>query len=235
LLAVKDAEGFFTRFLYDRLGRRAFLVERFTDFASPTTGIGGGTDNDQDRVTKWAYNGLGNVTALTAYNGSSGSTQVTEYKYASTIDANWPTLIKYPDGNTTIGMGEDNVQLAYHTDGTLNTRKDQRGTVLTFAYDPLRRPESLTATTLGGADPFVGQSSGCTTRSAASNSSPATGRACRAARSATRSSTRTTTSTRSPRASRPRGDVPRGLSPGRCAPRSPARLRPAQFHLRTPL
>jgi YD repeat-containing protein len=134
--------------------RRTFLVERFTDFASPTTGIGGGTDNDQDRVTKWAYNGLDNVTALTAYNGSSASTQVTEYKYASTIDASWPTLVKYPDGSTS---GGDNVQLAYHTDGTLNTRTDQRGTVLTFAYDPLRRPESQTATTLGGADPFVGQ------------------------------------------------------------------------------
>jgi RHS repeat-associated protein len=152
LLAVKDPEGIFTRFLYDRLGRRTYVVERYTDFQSPTTGIGGGTDNDQDRVTKWEYNGLDNVTKLTAYNGSSSATQVTEYLFTNTIDASWPTLVKYPDGSTS---GSDNVQYAYHVDGTINTRTDQRGTVLEFGYDELRRPQAQKVNTLGGADGTV--------------------------------------------------------------------------------
>ena len=54
-----------------------------------------------------------------------------------------------------IGTGEDNVQLAYHTDGTLNTRKDQRGTTLLFAYDELRRPQAMQVTPDGTADPAV--------------------------------------------------------------------------------
>jgi YD repeat-containing protein len=60
--------------------------------------------------------------------------------------------VKYPDGSTS---GGDHVQLAYHTDGTLNTRTDQRGTTLLFAYDELRRPQAMQVTADGTADPAV--------------------------------------------------------------------------------
>jgi YD repeat-containing protein len=45
-----------TKAFYDDLNRRTFVAENHNDFSAPTTGIGGGTNNEQDRVTKFEYN-----------------------------------------------------------------------------------------------------------------------------------------------------------------------------------
>ena len=77
------------------------------------------------------------VRTLTAYNGCSSDDQVTEYQYATAAnnyDASLATLTKYPDGDTT----DDNVKMTYNVDGSLATRTDQRGIVLTNVYDSNR-------------------------------------------------------------------------------------------------
>ena len=66
--SVFDPAGVKTKSYFDKLYRRTFVAENFVNFAVPSTGIGGGTNNDNDRVTKWEYNGLDDVTKLTAYN-----------------------------------------------------------------------------------------------------------------------------------------------------------------------
>ncbi|MBX3438213.1 MAG: hypothetical protein KF861_12030, partial [Planctomycetaceae bacterium] len=43
------------------------------------------------------------------------------------------------------------MKVAYHIDGSVATRTDQRGTVIAFSYDNLRRPQSQKVTNLGGA------------------------------------------------------------------------------------
>ena len=129
-----------TKTFYDDLGRREFVAENWFDFSPPSTGIGDSSSKDRDRVTGWEYNGLGKVTNLKAYNGSSSYVQETEYKYQNSYNATLPTLIKYPDGNTdTTGTDQDNIQLSYNLDGSLVSRKDQQQTTITYRYDPARR------------------------------------------------------------------------------------------------
>ncbi|MFV1965072.1 MAG: RHS repeat-associated core domain-containing protein [Pirellulaceae bacterium] len=128
-----------TRTFYDDLDRRVAMAENFVNYvASSDTGAGGGANNDEDRVTKFEYNGLDDVTKLTAVDvTSSGTTnQETAYQYTDDYDASLVTLIKYPDGSTS---GSDNVQMAYNLDGSLATRIGQRGIKLTYIYDDARR------------------------------------------------------------------------------------------------
>ena len=143
LSIVTDAAGKKSRTLYDRLGRRTYLAENYNNFDGTLSKIGDDTnipDASVDRVTAWEYNGLDEITKLTAYNGNSTTTQVTEYKYTDANDSSLVSLTKYPDGNTdTSGSNQDNVQMSYNLDGTLATRKDQRGVVLTYTYDNARR------------------------------------------------------------------------------------------------
>jgi YD repeat-containing protein len=69
---IADSKGIKTHTFVDDAGRRTFVVENYVDFAPPGTptgnpsGMGGGTDNDQDRATRWEYNAAGQVVALTA-------------------------------------------------------------------------------------------------------------------------------------------------------------------------
>jgi len=50
----------------------------------------------------------------------------------------------YPDGDAS----SDNIQMSYHLDGSLHTRTDQRGVVLTYSYDDARRTTLQAATTI---------------------------------------------------------------------------------------
>lgn len=138
-----------TKTFYDDLGRATSVAGNYTNFdpANLST-IGGGTNDVEDRVTAIAYNGLSNTTSQTAYNGSSADDQVTEYLYTDAVSASRNTLIKYPDGNTT--TNGDNITLTYHVDGSIDTRRDQRGVVTTYAYTDRRQLDYIAATTIPG-------------------------------------------------------------------------------------
>ena len=138
---------------YDAMGRRIYLAENQDDFDPDTLStIGDGSDDSKDRVTAWEYGGLGQVTTLTAYNGSSSDAQITEYEYEDAVDASLVTLTAYPDGSTS---GSDNVQMTYFLDGTVETQTDQRGTMITYTYNSRRQLEYQDVTTLGGVDDAV--------------------------------------------------------------------------------
>lgn len=115
-----------------------------------------------DRITKYAYNGLGSLTSITA--DLTTTDQTTEYVYGDTQSARWVTTIKYPATDTENGktLGEassetyDQIVMTYNIDGTLATRTDQNGNMLTWSYDSLRRKTEVEVTTVGsGVDSTV--------------------------------------------------------------------------------
>jgi hypothetical protein len=153
LLTETDPAGIVTKCLYDDLGRKTHAAENYVNFSPPTTGIGGGTNNEQDRVTKWEYNSLGSVTKLTAYNNSSSVAQETKYYYAdlqsiADYDASLVTHTAYPDSSSTPSSGSDLVKLEYNLDGSLKKRTDQRGVVTEYTYNSRRQLELAKATTI---------------------------------------------------------------------------------------
>ncbi|MEM8667442.1 MAG: RHS repeat-associated core domain-containing protein [Planctomycetota bacterium] len=140
---------------FDDLGRRTYVAANFVNFDDANVGstIGGGTNDDEDQVVGYEFDGLGNTTKLTAYNASSSTAnQVTEYKREDNFDPSLVTMEIYPDGDAS----SDNVQMTYHLDGSLNTKTDQRGVVFTYTYDDARRTTLQAATTIpAGVDDTV--------------------------------------------------------------------------------
>ncbi|MCG8511229.1 MAG: hypothetical protein MI741_18580, partial [Rhodospirillales bacterium] len=149
---VTDPDAIDTVFTYDDLGRRIKVEE------ADTRGV--------ERHTLTQYDGLSNVTHQIADVGkddthsggvwtTDADSQVTTYVFDDAYNASLPTQIIYPDSSSTATTGTDKIVLAYHLDGTLNTRTDQRGVVMTYTYDSLRRLELEAVTTLSTADGLV--------------------------------------------------------------------------------
>ncbi len=136
---IEDPSGVVTKTFYDDLGRRIAVAENHVDYNDPTsnTNAGGGTDNEEDRVTRWALNGLGQTVTLTAVNVSGATTtaQETEYRFEDPVNASLATMTIYPDGDAS----SDNVQRTYHLDGSPDTMTDQRGVVHTYSYNNRRQ------------------------------------------------------------------------------------------------
>jgi RHS repeat-associated protein len=139
--------------LYDSLGRQRFSISNYVDFSwtqstNSILGTGDSTNHEEDNVVGTEYNGLDQVTKLTAYDqdGNGGTNhQITQYVYGDTYDAGLATLVAYPDGSTS---GSDNVQLQYALDGLVKQRTDQCGVVLGCGYNDLRQLVSVTASTI---------------------------------------------------------------------------------------
>lgn len=145
---ITDPEGKKQVTYYDDLGRLKYDVANFNNFNPATEAdTGGGSDNDQDRVVKREYNGLGNVTKLTAMdqngNGNLSDNQVTEYFYQDTLNAGLRTKVLYPRD------GDDDVVFTYFRDGRLKTRTDQLGTQITYSYNNWRAVTSEDVTIVG--------------------------------------------------------------------------------------
>ena len=123
--------------------------------------------NGLQRRTEYQYNGNGDITKLIArdvgeygYDGGDAlEDQVTEYVYGNAINSRWVTEIRYPGSNgQASSASSDKVVFAYHYDGTVNTRTDQNGSVLTYDYDSARRKQRERLTTVGsGVDDAVKQ------------------------------------------------------------------------------
>ena len=169
ITTVTDPVGRKTRSITDALGRTRYSVENYVNFSAGAsggapgseTGTGGSSNPaanahaDQDRVTRYTYNGLGQQTKLTALDpdadGNLADNQTTLYLYEDPHNASLLTSTIFPDSADTTSAGSDQVKTAYALDGQPTTRTDQRGNVLTFAYDALRRPIKQSLPTLGGA------------------------------------------------------------------------------------
>ncbi|MEM8672095.1 MAG: hypothetical protein AAGG48_31555, partial [Planctomycetota bacterium] len=152
---ITDPSGTKSKTFFDDLGRQTYMSANFVNFDPDNVGstIGGGTNDDEDQVVGYEFNGLGNTTKLTAYNASSSTAnQVTEYKREDNYNPSLVTMEIYPDGDAS----SDNVQMTYHLDGSLNTKTDQRGVAFTYTYDDARRTTLQAATTIpAGVDDTV--------------------------------------------------------------------------------
>ncbi|MBN1513546.1 MAG: RHS repeat protein, partial [Phycisphaerae bacterium] len=116
-----------------------------------------------NRKTEYQYNGQGSLVRIIADPGAdndyadgvwamdgSDTDQVTEYAYTDGRSARWVEEIRYPTGDGTVGSAStDKIVFAYNVDGTVATRTDQNGTVLTYGYDSLRRKTSEITTAFG--------------------------------------------------------------------------------------
>jgi RHS repeat-associated protein len=164
---TQDGDALRTRFVYDHLGRTIAVIENAV--AVDESDISWSTDRytvagqsvdypDRDRVTSFAYNGLGQVTARVAHipesDGSSGSqesVQETRYVYGVTTGAGVDTnpmqsaifsnhylrSVNYPNESTGLADGTGvnsayddlRVSYAYNAQGELKGVTDQNGTV----------------------------------------------------------------------------------------------------------
>jgi len=144
-----------TSYSYDSAGRRYLVTDPknistrsvFNDMGQMTSKEEADGTADE-RITNYAYNALGSLITITA---DLTTDQVTGYVYEDAQNARWVTKIKYPDPST--GAASDTaanrIVFTYNADGTLATRTDQNGTVLTWTYDTLRRKTEEEVTTLG--------------------------------------------------------------------------------------
>jgi RHS repeat-associated protein len=148
LQTVTDPAGTVTKNFYDNLGRKTYVAQNWQNFVPPSTGTG----NPNDRVTQYVYYGPTELQQLVAMDpngtGTLTNNQVTTYLYVDPVDANRNTNQIYPDSSDTSPSGTNQIKLAYNVDGSLSTRTDQRGVVLSYAYTNNRLLATESATTL---------------------------------------------------------------------------------------
>ena len=143
-----DPLGRVVKTYFDDDGRTTFQAENYVNFDPDniSTTVGGGSENDEDRVIGFTYNGVGIVKQI-AYNEGEDD-QETVNLYEDSVSFSRVTSTIYPDSNDTTSSGTDQVKYVYHLDGLLNTRTDQRGVVHTFEYNNRRQIELDRATTI---------------------------------------------------------------------------------------
>jgi RHS repeat-associated protein len=148
LQTVTDPAGTVTKNFYDNLGRKTYVAQNWQNFVPPSTGTG----NPNDRVTNYIYDGPSRLQQLVAMDpngtGTLTNNQVTTYLYEDPVDATRNTSQIYPDSTDTTSSGTNQIKLAYNVDGSLSTRTDQRGVVLSYAYTNNRLLSTESATTL---------------------------------------------------------------------------------------
>ena len=168
-----DPETMATKTYTDDLGRRTFVVENWQSTYDPHSGIG--NTAGVNRTTGFEYNGLGGVTKLIAYNGSSAdAAQATEYKYLNDYNASLVTHTIYPDAaypnpqnidpvnvdrnaETNWSTEADQVRVEYNLDGSIARRQDQRGVEIAYGYDDARRMDAENVESYGSGSTNINQ------------------------------------------------------------------------------
>lgn len=160
-----------TSYSYDKNGRQDKVtgprgIETATDYDDLGRTIAkteDATTNGLNRKTEYQYDAQGSLVRIVhdpdANNTFSGgvwtmvggdSDQVTEYAYTDSTDASRVSEIRYPTGDGTVGSSaQDRIVFTYDIDGTVATRTDQNGTVLTWIYDAKRRKTEEEVTSVG--------------------------------------------------------------------------------------
>jgi len=144
---VTNPKAIETLYTYDALGRKIAVTEDY------------GTGSELNRKTEKGYNGFDEIVQLihdpdadnTFSNGSwtivgTDSDQETKYYYENSQNASWVSKVEYPVVET---PADDDIVYAYHVDGTVNTKTDHNGSVITYGYDALRRKTQEAVTTVG--------------------------------------------------------------------------------------
>ncbi len=150
---VTDPRGIETRYFYDALGRKTFVVGNYKEGGAYWTSEPDAPESrasDECRITRFTYDGLGNILTQTALDpdadGNTADNQTTTYTFADAYNARLATKVAYPDST---GVN-DTISTTYALDGQAIEQTDQRGTVLAFEYDvTFRRLVKQTVTTLG--------------------------------------------------------------------------------------
>ncbi len=148
---VTDPIGYETKTFFDDAGQKTWVAEHYDDFAPDTLStISDPTDDSKDRVFKLEYDGAGNRTKMIAYNGSGSSSQDTVHLFEDAVSVSRSTNTIYPDSSDTASTGTNQLTIVYNVDGSPSQTTDQRGTVISFSFDELRRQQSQKVTSLGG-------------------------------------------------------------------------------------
>ena len=144
LISVEDPNGETETYQYDNNGNLTRVIDRedretkyeYDDLDRLTKVIEDEAAGGLKRITEYAYDGLGNVLTLTAYQGSDGSgvSETTTYEYD---DAGRLVRVVYPDNEPASSNGI--ARFTYYPAGTVHTRTDQKGVVTTYTYDDLHR------------------------------------------------------------------------------------------------
>jgi RHS repeat-associated protein len=141
---VTDPKGLITRSEYDALGRTTATIEAYTD---------GVPSDDDDRITRYTYDGNGNILSLTADLPTGQTDQTTTYTYGvgsgSNIFSNdLLAKVTYPDVDSDGATGDEEL-FTYNTLGQRTSKTDRNGSVHEYDYDTLGRLNSDEVTTLG--------------------------------------------------------------------------------------
>lgn len=144
---VTDPRGNVTRSNYDLLGQLTSVTEAYTD-GTPSAA--------DDRITRYTYDGIGNVLTMTA--DLPGTDQTTQYVYGVTIGSgnliasnDLLKEVRYPNASTGLAgtATSDKVQYAYNAIGDAIKTTDKNGNVHEYTYDVLGRSLTDAVTTLG--------------------------------------------------------------------------------------
>ena len=136
-----------------------YVTKAITDALDRTYRVEEADGETEERWTWTQYDGLSNTVKLVADIDKDDSisggvvttdadSQVTMYTFGDAYNASLLTEIAYPDKQDS----SDVVAVTYNLDGTMATRTDQRGTVITYDYDNNRRLSKQRVTTLSTAD-----------------------------------------------------------------------------------
>ena len=145
---VTDPKGIVTQSDFDNMGRVVTKIADYTD-GTPTA--------DSNQTTAYTYDGLGDLTSMTAVMPSGTPDQTTDYLYGVTtsggskLDSNdLLGEIYYPDPGSGDASGLYAQAYQYDALGEATSITDQNGTKHVYAYDTAGREISDTATVASG-------------------------------------------------------------------------------------
>ena len=141
---VTDPKGIVTQSDFDDMGRVVTKIDGYTD-GIPTS--------DTNQTTAYTYDGLGDITSMTAVMPSGTPDQTTLYLYGVSISggsklnsADLLSEVEYPDPSSGVATPAYSQIYQYDALGETISMIDQNGTTHVYAYDTAGRETSDTVT-----------------------------------------------------------------------------------------
>jgi YD repeat-containing protein len=153
---ITDPKGVVRRTLYDTAGRRISTIDNYTDGT-----VGGGTNNDQDRVTEYTYATGGRVATVTRKMTGAGNDQTTTYTYGVVKSGSSSPLVNsdlasnrgiacvtYAEQTSGQSTSDRSSYYAYNALGQGRWVRDPSGNIIEVTYDTGGRQTTRTASTI---------------------------------------------------------------------------------------